>query len=182
MLHSFKNIGPLLLLLLTLTCSGQVKTKKQVYSYWDSLPNPVGWVNDFEGLFTNEQEHHLDSIIEDFKRQTEIEIAIVTIDSSATSKEKFDSLTLYMANRWGVGEAGKDNGILIGISKGHRKIRIQNGFGIERLITEEETKQVIDNYFMPEFKAGNYFRGTLNGLMKLTDLLKFKLTRKPQVT
>lgn len=180
--YMFKNIAPFLIVLLTLTCTAQVKTKKQVYSYWDSLPNPVGWVNDFEGLFTDKQKQLLDSIIADFKRETDIEIAIVTIDSSATSKERFDSLTLYMANKWGVGQEGKDNGILIGISKGHKKIRIQNGYVIEKLISDDETKTIIANYFLPAYKAGNYYTGTRDGLIKLIDLLKFKLTRKPQVT
>lgn len=182
MVLAIKNIGILLFLTVALNSTGQVKTKKQVHSYWDSLPNPVGWVNDFEQLFTDKQKKYLDSIIEDFKRQTEIEIAIVTIDSSATATEQFDSLTLIIANKWGVGQAGKDNGILIGISKGHRRIRIQNGYGIEKLITDNETKQIIDKYFVPEFKKGNYYNGTRNGMMKLFDLLKFKLTRKPQVT
>jgi uncharacterized protein len=182
MFPASRYIGAILLLVVALTCAGQVKTKKQAYSYWDSLPNPVGWVNDFEGLFTNKQKQHLDSIIENFKRETEIEIAIVTVDSSATSRERFDSLTLYMANKWGVGQAGKDNGILIGISKGHKKIRIQNGYVIEKLISDDETKMIIANYFLPAFKSGNYYTGTRDGLIKLIDLLKLKLTGKPHVT
>lgn len=68
----------------------------------------------------------------------------------------------------------KDNGVLIAISKGYRQIRIQNGNGIEKIITDNETKEIIDNFFIPDFKKGNYYDGTLKGLVELINLLKPK--------
>lgn len=143
--------------------------------FWDSLPKPTGWVNDFEGLYSSEEEKALDSIIGMFQVRTSIQIAVVTIDTSFISRDKFDDLTLHIANILGVGQKGKDNGVLIGISCNYRKMRIQNGYGIEKLITNEETKTIIDNYFIPDFRAGEFFQGTLNGLTKLMELLNTKL-------
>lgn len=141
------------------------------FSFWDSLPAPTGWVNDFENLFTTEEERLLDSIINDFKNKTTIEIAIVTLDTYATPKDRFVELTLHMAQTWGIGVKEKNNGILIGISKGYRKIRIENGRGITKIISDEETKNIIDNDFIPSFKEGNYFEGTLVGLMKILEFI-----------
>jgi uncharacterized protein len=151
----------------------QVSTYRQ--TFWDSLPKPSGWINDFEGLYEDEDELVLDSIISIFKSETGVEVAIVTLDTIYTTKDKFDELTLRIANHWGVGEKGKDNGILIGISRGLRKIRINNGLGIEKLISDTETKVIIDNYFIPYFKKGQYYDGTLTGLTELIKLLKTKL-------
>ena len=128
---------------------------------------PLGWTSDYGHIFTKEQISELDSIITDFEKQTENEIAIVTIDSSWTTKEKFDSLILSIANFWGVGKKNVNNGIVIGISPGLRKIRISNGYGIEAKLTDADTKKIIDDIILPEFKKGNYFVGTKNGLLKL---------------
>lgn len=155
------------------TLQQQLSNYRQLF--WDSLPAPIGWTNDFEELYTDEEELVLDSLISIFKRETGIEISIVTLDSIHTTKDKFDELTLRIANLWGVGEKGKENGILIGISRVHRKIRINNGFGIEKLITDTETKEIIDNYFIPYFKTGQFYNGTLTGLTEIIKRLKSKL-------
>ncbi len=155
------------------TDSSLVSTNRQFhFSFWDSLPAPKGWVNDYESLFTKEEVNQLDSIISDFKKQTTIEIAIVTFDTSATPKERFEELTFHIAHTWGIGEKDKDNGILIGISKGYRKMRIDNGLGISSFFSDEETKNIIDKNFIPSFKKGNYFEGTLNGLNAIIHKLK----------
>jgi uncharacterized protein len=127
----------------------------------------LGWTSDFEHIFTKDQILVLDSIISKFEKETTTEIAIVTIDSSWTTKESFDSLTLAIFRNWGVGKKVKNNGILIGISTKLRKIRIQNGYGIETILSDAETKKIIDNTIIPEFKNGNYFEGTKNGLLAL---------------
>jgi uncharacterized protein len=142
--------------------------------FWDSLPRPTGWVNDYEGLYSKEEKLKLDSIIGAFKKETGTEIAIVTIDSMFIARDYFDALTLHIADEWGVGEKGKDNGILIAISRGHRKIRINNGKGIEKLITDAETLKIVNSYFIPYLKKGEYYSGTLTGLKELIKLIKRK--------
>jgi uncharacterized protein len=127
----------------------------------------LGSTSDYEHIFTSDQISELDSIISKFEKETTNEIAIVTIDSSWTTKERFDSLVLTIANDWGVGKKGINNGLVIGISTGLRKIRISNGYGIEAKLTDAETKKIIDDIILPEFKKGNYFIGTKNGLLAL---------------
>lgn len=127
----------------------------------------LGWTSDYEHIFSENQISELDSIISHFEKETTNEIAIVTIDSSWTTKESFDSFTLQLAKNWGVGKKVKNNGILIGISTGLRKIRIQNGYGIEAILTDADTKKIIDDIIIPEFKNGNYFVGTKSGLLAL---------------
>lgn len=152
----------------------QIKLQQFRKNFWDSLPKPVGWVNDYEGLYTNEEEILLDSIIRSFKKLTDIEICVVTIDTNFVAKEKFDSLTFHIANNWGVGDKRKDYGILIGISRGYRRMRIENGFGIEKIFSDNETQTIIDHDFIPYFKMGDYYLGTEIGVSKLTEVLTKK--------
>jgi uncharacterized protein len=146
--------------------------QKHNSNFWDSLPDPVGRVNDFEKVYTKSQQSSLDSLVRLIEVQADVEIAIVTLDTSSTAPDRFDDLTLYIAGSWGVGQKEKNNGILIAISKGYRKIRIRNGLGIEKRMTNEETKKIIDQNFIPSFKRGGYYQGMINGLNAILVLLK----------
>ncbi|MGN6438677.1 MAG: TPM domain-containing protein [Agriterribacter sp.] len=161
-----------LLILVALICckqpaSGKQQTPADNINKVDALPKPLGWTSDYEHIFSKDQISELDSIIENFERETTNQIAIVTIESSRVSLEEFDDLILKIGNHWGVGVKGVNNGIVIGISTGLRKIRICNGYGIEAKLTNDETKQIIDNVIFPEYKKGNYFEGTKKGLLAL---------------
>ena len=143
--------------------------------YWNNLPKPKGFTNDYEKLFSEEEEKVLDSLLISFEKETTIEIGIVTINTLKVSEEKFEDFTLHIAKKWGFGKIGKDNGILIVISKGYRRIRIQNGDGIEKIISDIETKEIIDNYFIPYFRKNEYFEGSKIGIEALFKLLKSKI-------
>jgi len=109
----------------------------------------------------------LDSLVTSFEKETSIEIAIVTLDSNYTSRKDFDNYTLKLPRYWEVGKSRKNNGVLIGLSKSIRYMRIQNGFGIEEVLSDAETKSIIDSSFIPEFKKGKYFKGTFEGVLDL---------------
>lgn len=142
--------------------------------FWDNLPKPISWTNDYEDLYSDAEQTKLDSVITDFERETTFEIGIVTLDTLKTSKENFENLSLHFAQTWGIGKKDKDNGILIAISKGYRRIRIEHGNGIEKIITDDDTNKIIDNYFIPAFRNEDYFNGTFNGLIAIIKLLKSK--------
>ena len=140
--------------------------------FWDSLPAPVGYTNDMEGLFTDAQIAHLDSIISLFEQRTSAEIAIVTLDTTHTSEAKFDELAEHIFNSLGIGKKDKDNGILISISRMHGRIRITNGIGIGKMLSDAETEAIIDDYFIPAFKDGDYYGGTEKGLVRLIGIIE----------
>lgn len=188
---TIKFISICLLTIFCLTsCEGQVAQKTVHYQhdtsatfklqtfrqiFWDSLPKPTSWTNDFEGIFSDVEEHQLDSIIAAFEKETTTQICIVTLDTIFTTKEKFNDLALHIAKTWGVGQKEKNNGVTICISKGHRKIRICNGYGIEKVLSDTETKEIMDKYFISNFKAGEYFQGTKKGLLAVIETLRIKL-------
>lgn len=170
------------ILTVTATASCQVKKDKdrnatidkaQTFRQllWDSLPKPIGYVNDYENIYSDREEEVLDSLIKAFENKTTIQIANITIDTSMTTKDSLDALTLHFGNTWGVGQEGENNGVTIGISRGYRRMRIQNGYGIEKNLTDEETKQIIDTAFIPSFRDAKYFEGTFNGLVELMNIL-----------
>ncbi len=132
----------------------------------DSIPPPTSYVTDWENLYTDAQEAHIDSMLAAFEKKTGIQIAVVTIDSTMASAEDFDSLTMKIANSWGVGQE------VIGISSGLRLMRIQNGSGISAKLSDEATQQIVNTDFLPYFEKGAYYKGTLTGLRALMQKLQ----------
>ncbi|MBC7863500.1 MAG: TPM domain-containing protein [Bacteroidia bacterium] len=180
----FKSLG-LFFFFCTASCFPQQTSKQPVYSakelsafrqnFWNSLPEPTGWVNDYDSIFTAKEKKSLDSVIGKFKSETGFEIAVVTLDTLHTVIERFDSLIIHIAEVWGVGEQGKMNGTTIGICKGYRKFRIRTGEDVKNLMPDEQCTLIMNNYFFPEFKKGNYFKGTFNGLVEMVRYLREKI-------
>ncbi|TDW96762.1 TPM domain-containing protein [Dinghuibacter silviterrae] len=137
----------------------------------DEVPPASGYVTDWENLFTDAQEAHIDSMVADFSRQTGIQIAVVTVDSSMSSKDGFDSVILRLGNTWGVGQ-DSSKGIVVGISNSLGIMRIQNGVGVAATLSDADTQQIVDAAFLPEFEKGDYYLGTLIGLAAIMQKLQ----------
>lgn len=89
--------------------------------------------------------------------------------------DSLEALTQRIGNVWGVGQKETNNGVVIGICPEYRRMTIRNGYGIEKILSNKETKEIIDKYFIPEFKEGKYFEGTITGLEELFQILTKKL-------
>ena len=135
------------------------------------FPDYVGYVNDFEGIFTQDQIKELNDIISKQEKETTNEIAIVSITSFEPYETLFD-YSLDLANNWGIGKKDKDNGIAIVFGKQIRQISIQVGYGLENKLKDEEAKKIIDNIIIPEFKKGDFFIGIKNGLIEIINEIK----------
>lgn len=156
-------------------CAQQPKDAPAKSKY--KTPTSIGFVSDYEKNFSSAQKDSLRNLVEAFEKETGIEIAIATFDTTMVSKTDFNDFTLATANDWGVGKKDENNGILIGFSKGHRMMRINNGYGIEKLISDEETQEIMNKYFISNFKKDLYFKGTFEGTKALEDLLRTKIKK-----
>ena len=96
---------------------------------------------------------------------------MLTIEGTRTNQRDFDEFTMLIGNTWGVGKEDTDNGILIAIAPDLRRIRIHNGRGIEKVLSKEKTKEIIDTVFIPYFQDGKYFEGTKQGILALIKAL-----------
>ena len=142
---------------------------------WDSLPIAVGWVNDFEGLFSRKQENALESVIEHFEKKTGIEIMIVTIDTNMVAKGDFNDFSYRLLRIWGIGKRLQENGIIICISSGYHILKVSCDFGIDKLMSESITTKIENKYFITSYKKNRYYEGTFNGLNAIIMQLSKKL-------
>lgn len=138
------------------------------------IPKPIGWTNDFINLFSKKEVEIIDALISNYERKTSVEFSVATIDSSMMGPIEFEHYTLLMLRTWGVGKKEMNNGILIVIAPHLRRVRIQNGYGIEKVLENKETKEIIDSVFMPNFKKGKFFTGTKKGIIAIIRKLEQK--------
>lgn len=129
-------------------------------------------VIDNEHIFSPSEVAQLDSIIENCWEKEIADIAIVTIDDRHTDNENFENYVFQHLTSYALGHSGKNNGIVIAISKKLRQMRIENGRDIEKIFSNDATKKIIDEQFIPRFKEENYFEGTLNGLNAIVTFLE----------
>lgn len=140
----------------------QLKIYRQ--NLWDTLPAAIGWVNDFENLFTPEQKRNLEKTLEHFEKATSIEICIVTLDSNMVSVDKFTEFSYRLMKIWGIGKISKSNGMVICISKDYKRLCVTTDFGIDKYISAIDKNKMINKDFVPLFAKNDYYDGTAKGL------------------
>ena len=137
-------------------------------------------VYDYINLLTKEQKASLESKLVRYSDTTSTQIVIAIIAS--TEGENIAYLAANWGEKWGIGDAVKDNGILILLAKDDRKITIQSGKGVEEFLTDFQAKRIIDRVIIPEFKKGDFYSGLDAGVDYIFRTLQgeFKGTRKKE--
>ena len=73
--------------------------------------------------------------------------------------EEIGYLATQWAHKWGIGQAEEDNGVFVLVAQDDRKITIRTGYGVEHLLTDYVSRQIIEYTMVPYFKEGKYFAG-----------------------
>lgn len=135
-------------------------------------------VYDYVNLLTKEQKSSLESKLVRYSDTTSTQIVVAIIAS--TEGENIAYLAANWGEKWGIGDAVKDNGILVLLAKDDRKITIQSGKGVEEFLTDFQSKRIIDQVIIPEFKKGDFYSGLDKGSDYIFRTLQgeFKGTRK----
>lgn len=148
------------LLLLSATSWGQG------FGYMDQIPEEQGFVNDYVGLLSRQQKLQLESFLTRNAQQTsnEIAIAIMNLPEGAPVSD----FTNDAARKWGIGGSKNNNGVLIAVYPNVRKMRIEVGYGLEPVITDALSDQIIREQMKPAFQRGDYYNGLVLAAKSLT--------------
>ncbi len=114
-------------------------------------------VNDYAQVLSAEESNALEQKLEAYNDSTSTQIAIV-IERTLDGEDLFD-YSQKLAEAWGIGQKGKNNGLLIYVAVNDRKTQIQVGYGLEGAIPDGLTGQVRREILNPAFKAGNFYEG-----------------------
>lgn len=127
------------------------------------LPEP-GYVVDETGTLDSVQRADLQQRLVEQEAEGH-EMAILIVDS--TGSLSIEEYSIRIAEKWKVGNADRDDGILIVVAKSQRKVRIEVGTGAEGYVTDAEAGDIIRSYITPNFKMGDFHGGLRNGVEQL---------------
>ncbi len=120
-------------------------------------PDPPRLVNDMVGMLTYNESHALEHKLVAYSDSTSTQIAVVII--SSLQGAEIAQYATELATKWGIGIKGKDNGVILLISKTDHKIFIATGRGVEASLPDITVKGIIEHIIKPRFKAGHYYEG-----------------------
>jgi uncharacterized protein len=132
-------------------------------------PRHTGFVNDFAGIISPEAEMVMTVIAREVKAKTGAEIAVATIETTGAIDIEDYSVGLFM--EWGIGERGKDNGVLILVAFADRQIRIKPGYGLEGAIPDATAHAIYRDVLRPGFIAGQYDQALVTATRQLAELV-----------
>jgi uncharacterized protein len=143
-----------------------------------SKPKKQTSVYDYVNVLGADLEKYLENKLIRYSDSTSTQIVVITIYS--TNGENINYLAANWGEEWGIGQADKDNGVILLMAKGDRKVAISTGRGTEGKLTDLMSKRIIESRIIPEFKKNNYFKGLDAGVDGIFEVLngEFKETRK----
>jgi uncharacterized protein len=167
-----KNIAILMILLMSGSMFGQ----------GSDLPvpkTPGNWVNDYANVFNDAEEQQLNQKLNSFQYRNSTQIFVVTI--SENNGYPLDMLGPEIGELWGIGQEGKDNGMLILMDMKSRDIDISTGYGLEEFIPDAIAKRILETEIIPRFKEGNYYGGIDEATTVMIGLLEGEFTQDEYV-
>ena len=135
-------------------------------------------VYDYAKLLNESEKQQLEQKLVRYSDSTSTQIVVVTIDD--LKNEDIDVLSTNWAQKWGIGQAKEDNGVMILVAKKDRKLSIRPGYGLEDRLVAGVCGEIIRNVIIPQFKAGRYYNGLDKGADAIIQVVKgkYKGTRK----
>lgn len=162
------NVFPLRLffpLLVLALCSASLESEASS----NQLPKLTGRVVDTANMISPSMESELSAIFAEHEEQTTNQVVVVTVKSwGGKTKEQYG---YTLAREWSIGQKGKDNGIVLLISRDNREIRMEVGYGLEGTMTDISATQIIRRVIVPEFRKGNFDEGVKKGSIAIINIL-----------
>ena len=135
-----------------------------------AFPPPAGYVNDFASVLDEPDEAYLEAFLGTLERDTTAEVVLATVPAldGATVEEYANKLFA----EWGIGQAGRNNGVLLLVAPTERAVRIEVGYGLEPILPDGRAGEIIRTDILPEFRAGNIPRGISRGLNRIAGIVR----------
>ena len=142
-------------------------------------PALTGRVVDQAGILSPAVKAELETALAAHENNTTNQVVVVTLES--LNGANIEEYSLELGRRWGIGQKGKDNGALLVVAPNDKQIRIEVGYGLEGILTDALSSNIINYYIIPEFKKGDIQNGIKIGTQKIIALLEGDESAKKEI-
>ncbi len=125
-------------------------------------------VLDSTNTLSSAERQALENKLVAYNDSTTTQIAVVILHN--VQGDDINDFAQKLGRAWGVGQKGKNNGLVVLVAKDEHKVSIQVGYGAEGAVPDIVTQQIIQEDILPNFRQNNYYAG-LNAAT--TSLMKY---------
>ncbi len=151
-------------------CPFNISPAQEGISLTDNPIKVTEYVTDLTGTLKADELSVLRMKLRKFYDSTSTQVVVLLINSLNGEPVENVANAIFRFN--GIGTKSKNNGVLLLISKGERKIRLEVGYGLEGIMPDAISKQIIKNNIGPELKKDNFYKGIDNGINAIIAVTK----------
>jgi len=148
------------------------------------LPMPSHYVEDYANVVNPSHERSLNGILQELEQKTGAQYIILTVDT--TGGMPIEQFAIEYAEKWKLGQEGKDNGMLFVFAAEKRQARFEVGYDLEGFITDQYTNRVGRNVLVPYIKQGKSSQGIYEANLQIVQRIAGEyhvaLTGMPKLT
>lgn len=144
------------------------------------FPLLTGRVVDEAGILSPQVEAEISAQLAAHEQSSTNQIVVVTLKSL----QGYDiaDYANQLFRHWGIGQKGRNNGVLLMVVPNERKLRIEVGYGLEGALTDAESHAIIERAIKPPFRQGNYEQGIRAGVGAILAAIEGEFQGAPPVT
>ena len=157
-----KRLAGLLLVLLCL-CFGAAQAATI------DFPPLTGRVVDDAKLLDASAVQTLTAELQAQEQKTGQQVVVATVKS--LQGQSIEDYGYQLGRAWGIGQKGKDTGVILLVAPSEHKVRIEVGYGMEGNLTDAKSSDIITQVILPRFKAGQMQQGVLDGASAILSVL-----------
>jgi len=125
-------------------------------------------VNDYAQMLTPDAREQLNTALRDLLKTGGSQIAVLTVPN--LGGEVLEQASIKVAERWQLGKAKIDNGVLLLVAKQERKIRIEVGQGLEGVLPDAYARRIVSDTMVPLFRQSKVSEGIVAGVVAIAAL------------
>jgi hypothetical protein len=151
------------------TVDGQQSTREAATAPPTSYPALTGRVVDAAQILSPQTEGVLFDRLKALEATSGAQVVVVTIpDLKGRAIEEYGR---SLGSAWGVGDAKRNDGVLLIVAPNERRVRIEVGRGLEKTLSNKICENIINETISPEFRKNNYDAGVLGGISAIAEII-----------
>jgi len=135
-----------------------------------TFPALSGRVVDEAQILPPETEAEITTKLAQLETETGDQFVVVTL--SSLQDYEIEDYGYRLGRAWGIGAKENDSGVLLIVAPNERKVRLEVGYGLEPVLTDALSNQIIQNEILPPFREGGYAQGIDAGVDAVIAQLK----------
>jgi uncharacterized protein len=129
-------------------------------------PRPANHFNDLAKVVPPATATQLNRELQAFERETSSQL-LVAIYPRMQSESSVEDYAVRVAQQWGVGQKGRNNGAVLFVFMASHDVRIVTGYGVEGALPDALAKRIVENEIIPRFRANDFAGGLTAGVRSM---------------